>query len=58
MLTADQIITLFNLKPHPEEGGWFVETYRSSETISEKALPTRYQGKRSFWDGYLLSINT
>jgi predicted cupin superfamily sugar epimerase len=23
MLTADQIITLLNLKPHPEEGGYF-----------------------------------
>ncbi len=48
MLTADQIISLFNLKPHPEEGGWFAETYRSSETISEKALPSRYKGIRAF----------
>jgi predicted cupin superfamily sugar epimerase len=48
MLTADQIITLLNLKPHPEEGGYFVETYRSSETLSEKALPSRYKGIRSF----------
>jgi len=48
MLTANQIITLFNLKPHPEEGGYFAETYRSSETLSEKALPSRYKGIRSF----------
>ena len=33
MITADEIITLLHLKPHPEEGGYFVETYRSSETI-------------------------
>jgi len=48
MLTADQIIALFNLKPHPEEGGYFAETYRSSETLSEKALPSRYKGIRPF----------
>ena len=48
MLRADQIISLFNLKPHPEEGGWFAETYRSLETISEKALPIRYKGIRAF----------
>jgi len=60
MLTTDQIITLFNLKPHPEEGGYFVETYRSSETLSKKALPSRYQGIRSFGTAiyYLLTPET
>ena len=60
MLTADQIITLFNLKPHPEEGGYFVETYRSSEILSEKALPSRYRGIRSFGTAiyYLLTPET
>ena len=60
MLTADQIIALLNLKPHPEEGGYFVETYRSSETISEKALPSRYKGVRSFGTAiyYLLTPET
>ena len=60
MLTSDQIITLFNLKPHREEGGYFVETYRSSETISEKALPSRYKGVRSFGTAiyYLLTLET
>ncbi len=48
MLTADQIIALLNLTPHPKEGGYFRETYRSSETISEKTLPSRYRGMRSF----------
>jgi hypothetical protein len=48
MLTADQIITFFDLKPHEQEGGYFAETYRSSETLSEKALPSRYNGTRSF----------
>jgi predicted cupin superfamily sugar epimerase len=27
MITPDQIKYLLHLKPHPEEGGWFVETY-------------------------------
>jgi predicted cupin superfamily sugar epimerase len=60
MLTADQIITLFNLKPHPEEGGYFAETYRSSEILSEKALPSRYMGIRSFGTAiyYLLTPET
>jgi len=60
MLTADQIIALLNLKPHPEEGGYFAETYRSSETIPEKALPSRYEGVRSFGTAiyYLLTPKT
>ena len=60
MLTADQIITLFNLKAHPEEGGYFVETYRSSEAIPEKALPSRYKGVRFFGTAiyYLLTPET
>ena len=60
MLTADQIIALLNLKPHPKEGGYFRETYRSSETISEKTLPNRYKGMRSFATAiyYLLTPET
>lgn len=60
MTTADQIIALFDLRPHPEEGGYFRETYRSSETIPEKALPTRYKGARSFGTTihYLLTPET
>ncbi len=48
MLTADQIITHLKLAPHPKEGGYFRETYRSSEEIAEKALPSRYKGTRHF----------
>lgn len=60
MLTADQIIGLLNLTPHPKEGGYFKETYRSSESISEKTLPSRYKGMRSFATGiyYLLTPET
>ena len=60
MLTADQTKTLLNLKPHPEEGGYFIETYRSLENIPEKALPGRYKGFRSYATAiyYLLTPET
>jgi len=60
MLSADQIIALLNLTPHPNEGGYFIETYRSSETISEKTLPNRYKGMRSLATAiyYLLTPET
>ncbi len=48
MITAEQLISLLHLRLHPEEGGYFVETYRSDESIPENALPIRYEGKRSF----------
>ncbi len=60
MPTADQIVALLNLTPHPREGGYFRETYRSLETISEKTLPSRYKGMRSFATAiyYLLTPET
>ena len=59
-MTANQIISLLHLKPHPEEGGYFVETYRSLESISEEALPDRYKGFRSYATAiyYLLTPET
>ena len=59
MVTADQLITLLDLKPHPE-GGYYIETYRSSENISEEALPNRYKGRRCFGTAiyYLLTAQT
>jgi uncharacterized protein len=47
MITSDQIISLLNLKPHPEEGGYYIETYRSHETLPKDGLPERYRGERS-----------
>jgi len=60
MLTADQIIAFLNLTPHPKEGGYFKEIYRSSEVIPEKALPSRYKGIRSLATAiyYLLTPET
>jgi len=40
-------IKMLDLKMHPE-GGYFKETYRSDEIISEKFLPQRFDGDRAF----------
>ncbi len=60
MITAEQLQRQLNLKPHPEEGGYFVETYRSDEHIPQNALPNRYEGDRSFATAiyYLLTSDT
>jgi hypothetical protein len=46
-LPANYWVEKYNMQPHPE-GGFFVETYRSAETISAGALPERFDGKRNF----------
>jgi uncharacterized protein len=33
MLTADDVVRLLDLQPHPIEGGFFRETYRSAGTL-------------------------
>src|SRR5260370_35563864 len=45
MTTAEEIIEMLELHPHPKEGGYFRETYRSAELLSD--LPARYRGPRS-----------
>ena len=47
MHTAQQLIDQFNLRKHPE-GGWYKETYRSSENIPQAGLPARFTGPRVF----------
>jgi predicted cupin superfamily sugar epimerase len=42
--TAQTVIDILGLQPHPEEGGWFTETWRTAETISAEALDGRYGG--------------
>jgi predicted cupin superfamily sugar epimerase len=46
MVSAEDLIKMFDLKRHPE-GGYFAETYRSSESIPRGALPSRYRGDRN-----------
>ena len=60
MITAGEIESLLNLKPHPEEGGYFVETYRSHQHIPKDALPESYEGERLLATAiyYLLTPDT
>ncbi len=51
MMTAEEIIALLNLRPHPTEGGFFSETYRAGESIPPGALPSRYVGPFHFYLG-------
>jgi len=47
MINPQTLIHQFNLKPHPE-GGWYAQTYKSSEWIPAHALPARFGGDRFF----------
>jgi predicted cupin superfamily sugar epimerase len=47
MFTVAEIIAKLQLEAHPMEGGYYRETYRSTEEIAASALPSRYQGSRS-----------
>lgn len=41
-MNAQEIIHRLGLEPHPEEGGFFRETYRAAECTPAVALPSRY----------------
>jgi len=60
MLTAQEIIQKLGLVPHPDEGGYFRETYRSTERIPASALPPRYPSEKAFNTAiyYLLTPET
>lgn len=45
MLTADVVIRVLGLQPHPVEGGHFRETYRSAGMIPARALPAHDAGR-------------
>jgi predicted cupin superfamily sugar epimerase len=44
MSTAQELIEYLKLQPHPKEGGFFRETYRSPDLLT--ALPGRYPSTR------------
>ncbi|MBV8629693.1 MAG: cupin domain-containing protein [Silvibacterium sp.] len=46
-MTPDEIKTLLKLEPHPCEGGWFRQTWRSQEEIPHVVLPARYSTVRA-----------
>jgi predicted cupin superfamily sugar epimerase len=60
MPTAEELIAHLRLQPHPKEGGYFRETYRSTESHSAQALPPRYGAERAASTAiyYLLTPNT
>ena len=53
---AEVIINALGLERHPE-GGWFRETYRSTEMFPSAALPPRFSGGRSFCTAIYFLLN-
>ena len=45
-ITADRLIRMLGLVPHPGEGGYFRETYRATLSIPAEVLPPGYGGAR------------
>jgi predicted cupin superfamily sugar epimerase len=60
MLTAEQLIAALNLRPLPREGGYYRETYRSSQRLPTTALSARYAEDKSAGTAiyYLLTADT
>jgi len=46
-LTVEEIIELLNLKPLPEEGGYFAVSHTSDERFDASSLPDRYHSPRN-----------
>jgi uncharacterized protein len=59
-IDVHDLISRLGLEPHPEEGGYFTETYRSSLRAPREALPTQYGDSRAFSTAiyYLLTPDT
>ena len=60
MPTVEALCALLGLVPHPAEGGFFRETYRSADLVPPGALPARYRGPRAAATAiyYLLAPDT
>lgn len=46
-MEIEQLVKKLGLRPHPE-GGFYTETYRSSEFFGQEGLPERFSGPRNF----------
>ena len=60
MLTVETLCRTLGLVPHPVEGGYFAETYRSADHIPASGLPSRYGAARAASTAiyYLLTADT
>jgi predicted cupin superfamily sugar epimerase len=60
MLTVEALRRILGLVPHPVEGGYFTETYRSADRIPADALPSHYDAARAAGTAiyYLLTPET
>ena len=60
MLTVEALRAILGLTPHPVEGGYFTETYRSTEQFPATGLPSRYSAARALGTAiyYLLTPET
>ena len=60
MLTVEALRRILGLVPHPVEGGYFAETYRSADHIPASGLPSRYGAARAASTAiyYLLTPDT
>src|SRR5207247_7041301 len=58
--TADSTLTGPVLRPPPDGGGFFAETYRAAERLEASGLPSRYSGPRAVSTAiyYLLTPET
>ena len=46
-MRVEELKQLLGLKPHPQEGGWYVRTYESAETVpAGNFVDGRYEGSR------------
>ena len=59
-LTADNIRDILHLQPHPIEGGYFAETYRSELKVPGNVVGPAYAGERLIGTAifYLLTPDT
>jgi predicted cupin superfamily sugar epimerase len=47
-MDIEKLKRMLGLKPLPDEGGFYAETYRSEEKLAAGSLPGRYGGERRF----------
>lgn len=59
-MTADEVIQELGLSPLPGEGGFYAETYRSSESVPPAVLKPGYRAERNLSTAilYLLTPDT